>query len=151
MTIKPLKSSSWIQIFKSGHHYMKVWPLDKRLAPFFPEVRVVKMTRFAIRFMPPLAIFSIMWQVVLGGQFGPALATALFACSLPIQGIWWLGRRSEKPLPPSLLQWFYQVRSQLADAGLVVAPVEDTPTYQALADILKQAFNRLDRTFLDHL
>ena len=31
-------------------------PADKRLAPVFPENRVVTATRFAIRFMPPLAI-----------------------------------------------------------------------------------------------
>ncbi|ERK11133.1 hypothetical protein L579_0930 [Pantoea sp. AS-PWVM4] len=130
---------------------MKTWPADKRLAPVFPENRVVTATRFSIRFMPPLAIFTLTWQIAMGGQLGPAVATALFACSLPMQGLWWLGKRSMTPLPPTLLQWFHEVRAKLEEAGQAIAPVEGKPTYQALADVLKRAFKQLDRTFLDDL
>lgn len=151
MTSKPSGSLSWFQIFQCGQRYMKTWPSDKRLAPVFPENRVVKATRFAVRFMPPLAIFSLTWQIALGGQLGPTIATALFACSLPMQGLWWLGRRSVTPLPPTLLQWFFELRNKLMEAGQAVAPVEGTPTYQALAEVLKRAFNQLDQTFLDDL
>ncbi|MDF2786055.1 MAG: hypothetical protein K0S95_2590 [Pantoea eucrina] len=141
----------WFGLFQRGQHYMKTWPADKRLAPVFPENRVVTATRFAIRFMPPLAIFTLTWQIALGGQLGPAIATALFACSLPMQGLWWLGKRAGTPLPPALLQWFNEVRSKLEEAGQAIAPVEGKPTYQALADVLKRAFRQLDRTFLDDL
>lgn len=141
----------WFGLFQRGQHYMKTWPADKRLAPVFPENRVVTATRFAIRFMPPLAIFTLTWQIALGGQLGPAIATALFACSLPMQGLWWLGKRSVTPLPPTLLSWFHEVRARLEEAGQAIAPVEGKPTYQALADLLKRAFKQLDRTFLDDL
>ncbi len=43
--------------FRRGQHYSKTWPLEKRLAPVFVENRVIKMTRYAIRFMPPIAVF----------------------------------------------------------------------------------------------
>lgn len=141
----------WFGLFQRGQHYMKTWPADKRLAPVFPENRVVTATRFAIRFMPPLAIFTLTWQIALGGQLGPAIATALFACSLPMQGLWWLGKRSVTPLPPTLLHWFHEVRARLEEAGQAIAPVDGKPTYQALADLLKRAFGQLDRTFLDDL
>jgi uncharacterized membrane protein YfbV (UPF0208 family) len=141
----------WFSLFQRGQRYMKTWPADKRLAPVFPENRVVNTTRFAIRFMPPLAIFTLTWQIALGGQLGPAIATALFACSLPMQGLWWLGKRSVTPLPPTLLQWFHEVRTKLEEAGQAIAPVDGKPTYQALADVLKRAFKQLDRTFLDDL
>lgn len=141
----------WFGLFQRGQHYMRTWPADKRLAPVFPENRVVTATRFAIRFMPPLAVFTLTWQIALGGQLGPAIATALFACSLPMQGLWWLGKRAGTPLPPALLQWFNEVRSKLEEAGQAIAPVEGKPTYQALADVLKRAFRQLDRTFLDDL
>ncbi|KAA5973045.1 terminus macrodomain insulation protein YfbV [Pantoea sp. M_9] len=141
----------WFGLFQRGQHYMKTWPADKRLAPVFPENRVVTATRFAIRFMPPLAVFTLTWQIALGGQLGPAIATALFACSLPMQGLWWLGKRAGTPLPPALLQWFNEVRSKLEEAGQAITPVEGKPTYQALADVLKRAFRQLDRTFLDDL
>ncbi len=141
----------WFGLFQRGQHYMKTWPADKRLAPVFPENRVVTATKFAIRFMPPLAVFTLTWQIALGGQLGPAIATALFACSLPMQGLWWLGKRAGTPLPPALLQWFNEVRSKLEEAGQAIAPVEGKPTYQTLADLLKRAFRQLDRTFLDDL
>lgn len=109
------------------------------------------MTRFAVRFMPPIAIFTLTWQIALGGQLGPAIATALFACSLPMQGLWWLGKRSVTPLPPTLLQWFHEIRAKLVEAGKAQAPVEGTPTYQSLADVLQRAFKQLDKTFLDDI
>lgn len=65
MTSKPSGSVSWFQVFQRGQHYMKTWPSDKRLAPVFPENRVARATRFAIRFMPPLAIFTLTWQLSL--------------------------------------------------------------------------------------
>ena len=144
-------SVGWFKTFQLGQHYMKTWPNDKRLAPIFPENRITTATRFAIRFMPPLAVFTLNWQIALGGQLGPAVATALFACSLPMQGLWWLGRRSVTPLPPTLLHWFHEVREKLQQAGQAIAPLEGKPTYQALADLLKRAFRQLDKTFLDDL
>jgi uncharacterized membrane protein YfbV (UPF0208 family) len=101
--------------------------------------------------MPPLAIFTLAWQIALGGQLGSAIATALFACSMPMQGLWWLGRRSVTPLPPTLLQWFHEVRNKLVESGQMLAPVEGAPTYQSLAEVLKRAFKQLDKTFLDDL
>jgi len=130
---------------------MKTWPSDKRLAPVFPENRIATATRVGVRFMPPLAVFTLAWQIALGGQLGPAVATSIFACSLPMQGLWWLGRRSITPLPPTLLGWFHEVRHKLVEAGLALAPIEGAPTYQSLAEVLKRAFKQLDKTFLDDL
>ncbi|WP_409311516.1 terminus macrodomain insulation protein YfbV [Pectobacterium sp. B1J-3] len=151
MATKPSDRISWLKLLQRGQHYMKTWPADKRLAPVFPENRVVRATQFAIRFMPPLAVFTLTWQIALGGQLGPAIATALFACSLPMHGLWWLGRRSVTPLPPTLLTWFHDIRHKLLESGLALAPLEDAPTYQSLADVLKRAFKQLDKTFLDDL
>lgn len=59
-------SVGWFKLFQLGQHYMKTWPVEKRLAPMFPENRVARVTRFAIHFMPPLAIFCLSWQIALG-------------------------------------------------------------------------------------
>lgn len=93
----------------------------------FIENRIIRATRYAIRIMPPIAIFTLCWQIALGGQLGPAVATALFALSLPMQGLWWLGKRSVTPLPPSILNWFYEVRGKLQEAGQALAPVDGKP------------------------
>lgn len=68
-----------------------------------------------------------------------------------MQGLWWLGKRSITPLPPSLLTWFHEVRQKLNEAGQALAPVEGVPTYQMLAEVLKRAFKLLDNAFLGDL
>ncbi|MFC6377664.1 terminus macrodomain insulation protein YfbV [Tatumella terrea] len=142
---------NWFGVLKRGQHYMNTWPDDKRLSPVFPEHRVGKAIRFGIRFMPPVSVFTLCWQIALHAQTGPAVASALFACSLPIQGLWWMGKRAMKPLPPTLLQWYHSVRTKLEQAGQPTAIPEGEPTYQSLADLLKRAFRQLDKTFLDDL
>lgn len=144
-------SGGGFSLFRHGQKYMKTWPDEKRLGLVFSENRVCKMTRFAIRYMPPIAAFALTWQIALGGDLGPAVATALFACSLPLQGIWWLGKRSVTALPPHLMEWFYSIREKLSETGAALAPLEKTPDYQALADLLNKAFKQLDNTFLDDL
>ncbi|MQL46565.1 DUF412 family protein [Photorhabdus khanii] len=151
MSTMPPASSGWIRKMRLGQQYMKTWPIEKQLAPMFPENRIIKATRFGIRLMPPLAIFTLTWQIALGGQLGPAVATALFACSLPMQGLWWLGKRASTPLPATLLKWFHEIRDKFAEAGIAMVPVRQTPTYQSLAELLKLAFKQLDRSFLDDI
>lgn len=116
----------------------------------FIENRIIRATRYAIRIMPPIAILPSAGRWLLAASWA-AVATALFALSLPMQGLWWLGKRSVTPLPPSILNWFYEVRGKLQEAGQALAPVEGKPDYQALADTLKRAFKQLDKTFLDDL
>ncbi|WP_127960071.1 terminus macrodomain insulation protein YfbV [Serratia microhaemolytica] len=151
MTNSPASPPSWLKIFRLGQHYMKTWPTDKRLIAVFPENRIAHATRFALRAAPPLAAFTLAWQIAFADQLAAAITMTLFICSLPMQGLWWLGKRAITPLPPSLLSWFYTLRSKLVDAGQTLTPLEGTPTYQSLADILKRAFKQLDATFLDDL
>lgn len=60
------RSVNFFSLFRRGQHYSKTWPLEKRLAPVFVENRVIKMTRYAIRFMPPIAVFTLCWQIATG-------------------------------------------------------------------------------------
>lgn len=81
------------------------------------------------------------WQIALGGQLVPAVATGLFACSLPFQGFWWLGKRLVTSLPSALLTWFCEIPEKFNQAGIAITPVKGTPAYQALAEFLKRALN----------
>lgn len=134
-----------------GYRYLYSWPQNKLLAAVFPENRVCKATRFGLRLMPACALFIMGWQYIFHAGFGPAIAAALFACSLPLQGLWWLGKRASQPLPPALLQWFHSVRYQLEQGGRATELPDSPITYQRLAELLKLAFQQLDRTFLDQL
>lgn len=49
-----------------------------------------------------------------------------------MQGLWWLGKRSITPLPPTLLHWFQEVRLKLEEAGQAIVPCEGSPTYQGI-------------------
>ncbi|EPG2137245.1 terminus macrodomain insulation protein YfbV [Providencia stuartii] len=143
--------SGFFKRFRLGNLYLKTFPMEKKLTPIFPELRMIKVTRFGIRYMPPIAIFTLTWQIALGGDLGPAVATALFACSLPMQGLWWLGKRASTPLPASLLSWFYEIREKFVQAGIAMAPVEGQPDYLALAQLLQRAFKQLDKSFMDDI
>lgn len=151
MTQLPQKKNVFT-LLRAGQHYSKSWPnKESGLAAVFPEHHVIKAVQFGIRFMPPVAIFTLGWQVSLSGQFGPAVATALFACSLPIQGLWWLGRRATTELPLSLVEWYGNIQQQLASVGHAIESKDSKLTYQDLADILKIAFQKIDKAFLDEL
>lgn len=141
----------WLMILQQGRRYMKSWPQEKRLAVIFPENRISLATAFGIRYMPPLAAFILCWQISFHAQLGPSIATALFAASLPLQGLYWLGKRAMQPLPPTILNWFHTIREKLLDTGQAIALPEGQVTYQNLAELLKRAFKQLDRTFLDEL
>jgi uncharacterized membrane protein YfbV (UPF0208 family) len=60
---------SFFSLFNRGQHYAKTWPLDKRLAPVFIENRIIRATRYAIRIMPPIAIFTLCWQIALAASW----------------------------------------------------------------------------------
>ncbi len=79
-----------VHSLKDGQKYMDIWPMRKELNPLFPEQRVIKATRFAIKVMPAVAAISVLTQMVFTNtQAMPqAIVVALFAMSLPLQGIW---------------------------------------------------------------
>ncbi|SER09003.1 hypothetical protein SAMN05216522_11141 [Rosenbergiella nectarea] len=134
-----------------GKKYMKSWPQEKSLSAIFAENRVCRATQFGIRFMPPIAIFILCWQLAFHAQIGPAIVTAVFACSLPVQGLWWLGKRACKPLTGGTLEWFHTIREKLQTSGQTINLPQGEVTYQHLAELLMRAFKQLDKAFLDEL
>lgn len=146
-----IKPTPWRKLFSLGYRYMKSWPLEKRLAILFPENRVIYLTRFAIRYMPPIAAFTLCWQIALGGDIAIAIATACFACSFPMQGLVWLGRRSRTVLSLPLSTWLNELNEKLNEAGKQTLLIEQPATYQDLANVLHQALECLDKTFLDDI
>ncbi|MGC7559605.1 terminus macrodomain insulation protein YfbV [Pasteurella sp. PK-2025] len=145
----------FFSILKQGQRYLKTWPLESKLGIIFPENRIIKTTCFAQKFMPFVAVFVIVWQQWFAKYDMNALAiavmTALFALLLPIQGIYWLGKRASTPLPPESCAWFNRICTQLRQVNESVPVVQDKPTYQHLAEVLKKAQRKLDRQFWQEL
>ena len=117
MTIKPkleyykcgyFQGCFYVIIFfnlKQGQIYLQLWPLEAKLGIIFPENRIIKATKFAQKFMPFMAVFAVVWQQLYAKMDLTALAiailTALCALVMPLQGLYWLGKRAKSPLEPA--------------------------------------------------
>lgn len=136
-------------MLKDGQSYMNTWPMEKALYALFPECRVISATRLMIKVAPPLAILSC---AALVHQFGnsylpQAVTIAAFFLSIPLQGLMWLGFRSNQELPPALRAWYVEIHGKMRQQGCRLAQLKPKPRYKELANMLKTAFEELDRVF----
>lgn len=129
-----------IKLLKLGQEYMHICPKDKRLTTTFPELKIILLTQKAIKYMPPAIIIIFIWQYYMhAGLVIPSL-TALFAFSLPIQGLLWLGKRAETKLPLTLLEWYNHLKGKLAENNIIakrnITLQHSAPTFMELAQLL---------------
>jgi uncharacterized protein len=143
-----MKKSVMSQL-QTGRLYAKKWPLRKELAPLFIEYKVIKATELAITVMPILAMLTLFFQLnYLGTDFLPqAIASALFFISLPLQGLFWLGKRAQTPLEPAMQNWYNRLYTKMVENGYQTPLSEDKPRYLELADLLKDMFDKMDKAF----
>lgn len=146
-----MSQKGFIHRLKDGQTYMDLWPARKELAPMFPENRVIKATRFGIKVMPAVAAISVLMQMVFNNYSAipQAIVIALFAISIPLQGIWWLGTRSNTQLPPGLANWYRELYQKVAESGAAQEPIKAKPRYKELASMLGRAFKQLDQAALE--
>jgi len=140
-----------IHNLRNGQKYMETWPMRKELSAIFPEHRIIKATRFGIKVMPAVAAISLLVQMNFHNmQVMPqAVIIALFAISLPVQGIWWLGNRSSTKLPPALAGWYRELHQKILESGFALEPMKSKPRYKELAVLLNRAFRQLDKSALE--
>jgi uncharacterized membrane protein YfbV (UPF0208 family) len=140
-----------VHSLKDGQKYMDIWPMRKELSPIFPEQRIIKATRFGVKVMPAIAAISILTQMAFNNSSAipQAVIVALFAISLPLQGMWWLGNRANTKLPPSLASWYRELHQKVVESGFALEPAKSQPRYKELANVLNRAFRQLDRSALE--
>lgn len=110
-----------IKLFKIGQEYMKICSTDKQLAYSFPEIKIIRYIKFAIKYLPPVIAVLFLWQYYLQIGMTSAIITTIFAISIPIQGILWLGKRANSPLPLNLLPWYLETQQKLIQEGILPA------------------------------
>lgn len=134
---------------KSGQDYMKTWPMQKQLYALFPECRIISATKFGLKIMPAIAVFVVAIQLhYLGFEALPsALTIGIFFISLPLQGLLWLGHRSEQTLPPHIYIWYKEIYLKMQMKGLQLQQQSAKPNFKELAILLKTAFSELDKAF----
>lgn len=138
---------------KDGREYMRVWPMEKQLYAMFPECRIITATKFGIQVMPPIAIMVVALQLhYLGMEFLPqALTVGIFFFSLPLQGLFWLGSRSNQTLGPAMLAWCRDIHTKMQQHGCALEALPPKPRFIELAKLLRTAFKELDRAFTKDL
>jgi uncharacterized protein len=104
-----------VKIFKAGQNYMAICPKDKALSYSYPEIKIINHIKSAKKVLPPIIIALILWQYYLPAQLVVTIITILFALSLPIQGILWLGYRSQSPLPLNLVDSYNRIKLKLIE------------------------------------
>jgi len=144
--------SFWLTTCKKGYLYSKEWPQISELNALFIENKLIKTTWFAQKACPLVALSGAWVQYSqLGTGHLPFILTMMFGILfMPMMGFYWLGKRAESPLPPSLVHWYYQVKQKAMESGVEPTPVQGKPRYLDLATLLKQAFAKLDKAFIRH-
>lgn len=132
-----------IRLLKDGQEYMQICPKDVHFKEAFPEINVIQLTRLGIRFTPPFAILLFVWQYYMDAPLIASIVTILFALSLPIQGILWLGKRAHLPLPLTLLAWFNELKQKLIENRIIGEKASLRPTYMELVKLLRLCQNQL--------
>lgn len=98
---------------------MKICATDQQLAHSFPEIKVILYIKFAMKYLPPLIVVLFIWQYYLQTGMVSAIIATIFAISIPIQGILWLGKRANSPLPLNLLPWYLETQQKLIKIGIL--------------------------------
>lgn len=146
-----MKQSMYSTI-SAGMQYGKSWPLQPELNGLFPENRMIRLTTWAQKVFPAIAVLNgwMQWQWFGGTQLPLLIAMTLLLLSMPVQGWYWLGVRSAAKLPPNLVEWHRQLVEKLQQRGCKVVTHSDDPSlrYRDLALVLQQAYRQLDKAFI---
>ena len=144
-------------IIKQGISYADIWRQlshRKKLNMIFPEPRVIKAINFAQQLLMPLILFTLAWQYFVLGysitSFASTFLTILFICSLPLQGFYWLGKRSQTVLTGATLDWYIKIHQKVSKLE-ALSPIPTAITFYDLALLLQRAEKRLTEDFWEEI
>jgi uncharacterized membrane protein YfbV (UPF0208 family) len=144
--------SLFFSIVRQGDFYLKIWPKQKTLNCLFIDSKIVFYTRLAIKLIPAFIMLLISFNIFFPNMLDwPATATlVLFLMGLPVQGLYWLGKRSSTLLPNQLLPWYAAIEKKLNSDVNKNGIIAQRPRYLDLALLLKNAFKRGGDDFLQN-
>jgi uncharacterized membrane protein YfbV (UPF0208 family) len=127
--------------------------MQKQLYALFPECRIIAATKFGMKVMPAVAVIVVFMQLQYLGLdvLAQSITMGLFFLSLPIQGILWLGHRSQQELPPHISNWYKDIYLKMQTQGCQMQHQSAKPNFKELAILLRTAFKELDKAFTKNL
>jgi hypothetical protein len=143
--------TTFFDLIKQGDIYLQAWPRQKSLYSLFIDSKIACCTRLLIKVIPALVIFSITLTISLPSAISswPVTATfVLFCIGLPVQGLIWLGVRSQEFLPIKLFAWYMEIHSRLNALSDQQFRALARPRYLDLAHLLNNAFRLAGDKFL---
>lgn len=142
---------SFFDVIREGSRYLKVWPKQSALNGLFIDSKVALYTRLSIKITPAFIALSLGLTMSFPALFDPMVSVTfvLFLLGLPVQGFYWLGKRSQQLLPQKLLPWFMAIKQKLSVKNTEEELIQH-PSYLELAKLLQQAFKRGGDDFLQH-
>lgn len=127
-----------VNTFKLGQRYMQLCPKDKELIYSFPELKIINYIKTSKKYLPPIIIGLLVWQYYLPAQLAVTVITILFSISLPLQGIFWLGKRAHSPLPLNLVDCYNRIELKLIERKILVKNknTADKLTFEAFMKLI---------------
>jgi uncharacterized membrane protein YfbV (UPF0208 family) len=142
----------FFDIVRQGDFYLKSWPQQKTLNCLFIDSKIAFYTRLSIKCIPIFIILIMSLNLYFPELLNwPTTATlVVFLMGLPIQGLYWLGKRSHSFLPNKLLPWYLAIEKTLNNRVEKDTIMAIRPCYLDLALLLKNAFKRGGDNFLQN-
>ncbi len=133
---------SVVEIVKLGRKYMLLWPERVELADYFAEYQAVKMSRLVCKYLPGVALFSLIMQLYFGGMASlpQSVVYTVFMLSVPLQALVMLGLKADKFLPPALAAWYKEGVAKINQNGGDIKLSVHKPRYLDLAQLLNVSF-----------
>lgn len=127
--------------------------MQKQLYALFPECRIIAATKFGMKVMPGIAVFVVAIQLhYLGFEaLAQSITMGIFFLSMPIQGLLWLGHRSQQELPIHISTWYKEIYAKMQVQGCQLQRPSAKPNFKELAVLLRTAFKELDKAFTNNL
>ena len=144
--------NSFFDVIRQGDKYLQDWPKKKVLNCLFVDSKIAFYTRLSIKVIPAFIFLIIALNIVLPTFFSwsVTLTFILFLLGLPVQGLYWLGKRSQELLPSQLLPWYIAIQEKLYGNRSEQKIMQYRPSYRDLALLLKNVFKIGGDKFLQH-
>ncbi|MDO6427739.1 terminus macrodomain insulation protein YfbV [Thalassotalea sp. 1_MG-2023] len=133
---------SVVEIVKLGRKYMLLWPERRELAEYFAEYQAIKMSRLVCKYLPGVALFTLVMQLYFGGiaSLPQSVVYTVFMLSVPLQALVMLGIKADKFLPPALAAWYKEGVAKINQGGGDIKLSVQKPRYVDLAQLLNVSY-----------
>ena len=134
--------SVFFDVIKQGDKYLHSWPKQRVLNCLFIDSKITHYTRLAIAIMPAFLVLAIALNVLFADflNWSVTVTFIFFMLGLPLQGLYWLGKRSRLLLPEQLLPWYAAIHKKLHSDKIKQNISMHRPSYFDLALLLTNAF-----------